>query len=217
MFKGNASRRRPRRRSRKAAAEVSGLPAQPGGPQPGPSAAAVWCSTSCRAPISGELPLEVGSRLTTALGRPRHACCRCSWRPTTASNIVDAVAEPQPGRPLTGVFPLTRCRCRDAVDAGGDSADLPGQRASCARSGELHLIDRRGCGWSTLMARGHTPAGVRLLRRLRCSRPLGDYWLSGLRAAARARPARDRQRRQRRPPMGPMRPRWCTKWVEATG
>lgn len=129
----------------------------------------------------GELPLEVGSRLTTALAR-QGIVLSLQLETDDGQNIVDAVADLNPIA-VTGVFPLT-----GAAAAAVDSAGIPQIYLGSEKLqalGALHLtvgamrIDH-------LMSRGH--------RRLVFAyvdtpelRPLGDYWLAGLQEVARQR------------------------------
>lgn len=126
----------------------------------------------------GELPLEVGSRLTTALAR-QGIVLSLQLETDDGQNIVDAVADLNPIA-VTGVFPLTGPAAA-AVDAAGIPQIYLGSEKLRAL-GALHQtvgqmrIDH-------LVSRGH--------RRLLFAyvdtpelRPLGDYWLAGLQEAA---------------------------------
>lgn len=129
----------------------------------------------------GELPLEVGSRLTTALAR-KGIVLSLQLETDDGQNVVDAVADLNPVA-VTGVFPLTGAAAA-AVDAAGipqiylGSEKLRALGALHRTVGEMRI--------EHLMERGH--------RRLLFAyvdtpelRQLGDYWLTGLREAAERR------------------------------
>lgn len=129
----------------------------------------------------GELLMEVGSRLTTALAR-HGIVLSLQFETDDDRNVVDAINDLNP-LAVTGVFPLT-----GAARAAADAAGIPQIHIGSAQLralGELHLsigelrIDH-------LVSRGH--------RRIAFAysdvpqlRALGDYWLEGLRTAARRR------------------------------
>lgn len=129
----------------------------------------------------GELFMEVGSRLTTALAR-HGLVLSLQFETDDDRNIVDAINDLNPIA-VTGVFPLTGAALA-AADAAG-IAQIHIGSAQLHALGELH----RSIGAlrvEHLAARGH--------RRLAFAysdvaelRPLGDYWLDGLRAAAQER------------------------------
>ncbi|MGB8403013.1 MAG: LacI family DNA-binding transcriptional regulator [Mycobacterium sp.] len=129
----------------------------------------------------GELPLEVGSRLTTALAR-RGIVLSLQLETDDGQNVVDAVADLNPIA-VTGVFPLTGAAAA-AVDAAGIPQIYLGSEKLQAL-GALHLtvgamrIDH-------LVSRGHTRLAFAYVDTPEL-RPLGDYWLAGLRDAARRR------------------------------
>jgi DNA-binding LacI/PurR family transcriptional regulator len=129
----------------------------------------------------GELPLEVGSHLTTALAR-HGIVLSLQLETDDGQNVVDAVADLNP-MAVTGVFPLTGAAAAAVERAGIPQIYLGSEKLRALGTlhmtvGEMrvdHLIDR-----------GHTRLafaynGAEVLR------PLGDYWLAGLRAAAEAR------------------------------
>ena len=126
----------------------------------------------------GELPLEVGSRLTTALGQ--HGIVLSMQLETDdGQNIVDAVASLNP-MAVAGVFPLTGA-ARAAVEAAGIPQIYLGSEKLRAL-GSLHLTVG-AMRVEYLMSRGHSRlafgySGAEVLR------PLGDYWLAGLQVAA---------------------------------
>ena len=126
----------------------------------------------------GELPMEVGSRLTTALAR-RGIVLSLQLETDDNQNVVDAMADLNPIA-VTSVFPLTGDALAAVTAAGVPQIHLGS--AQLRALGDLHLtvgamrVDH-------LLARGH--------RRLAFAysdieelRPLGDYWLEGLRVAA---------------------------------
>lgn len=126
----------------------------------------------------GELPLEVGSRLTTALGR--HGIVLSMQLETDdGQNIVDAVANLNPVA-VAGVFPLT-----GAAAAAVEAARIPQIYLGSEKLralGSLHLTVG-AMRVEHLMSRGHTRLGF-AYSGSEVLRPLGDYWLSGLRVAA---------------------------------
>jgi len=125
----------------------------------------------------GELPMEVGSRLTTALAR--HGIVLSLQIETDDNqNVVDAMADLNPIA-VTSVFPLTG----DAL-AAVDAAGVPQIHLGSAQLralGDLHLtvgamrVDH-------LVARGHRRLAF-AYADIEKLRPLGDYWLAGLRVA----------------------------------
>ncbi|BCI54424.1 LacI family transcriptional regulator [Mycolicibacterium litorale] len=129
----------------------------------------------------GELPMEVGSRLTTALAR-HGIVLSLQFETDDDRNVVDAINDLNPIA-VTSVFPLT-----GAALAAADAAGIPQIHVGSAQLhalGDLHLsIGELRIGH--LVERGH--------RRLAFAysdvdklRPLGDYWLAGLQVAARDR------------------------------
>ncbi|MCF6390707.1 LacI family transcriptional regulator [Mycobacterium sp. MBM] len=126
----------------------------------------------------GELLLEVGSRLTTELAR-HGVVLSLQFETDDGRNIVDAVADLNPIA-VTSVFPLGGAAL-EVVTAAGIPQIYLGS-AQLHAMGELHLSIGR-LRVEHLVARGHRRlafafAGDETLRAL------GDYWLTGLRAAA---------------------------------
>lgn len=129
----------------------------------------------------GELPMEVGSRLTTALAR-HGVVLSLQFETDDDRNVVDAINDLNPVA-VTSVFPLT-----GAALAAAEAAGIPQIHVGSAQLralGDLHL-SIGALRISHLQERGH--------RRLAFAysdvdklRPLGDYWLAGLQAAARER------------------------------
>jgi DNA-binding LacI/PurR family transcriptional regulator len=129
----------------------------------------------------GELILEVGSRLTAALAR-HGVVLSMQFETDDGSNIVDAVADLRPIA-VTSVFPLSGAAL-EAVTAAGipqihlGSAQLHAMGALHLTIGELrvdHLVTR---GHAKLAFAGSDVSTLR---------PLGEYWLEGLRVAAAKR------------------------------
>jgi DNA-binding LacI/PurR family transcriptional regulator len=129
----------------------------------------------------GELLLEVGSRLTTALAR-HGVVLSLQFETDDGRNVVDAVADLNPIA-VTSVFPLGGAAL-DAVDAAGipqihlGSAQLHAMGALHMTIGEMRV--------EHLIARGHRRLGF-AFSDLEMLRPLGEYWLEGLRVAAAER------------------------------
>jgi DNA-binding LacI/PurR family transcriptional regulator len=129
----------------------------------------------------GELPMEVGSRLTTALAR-HGIVLSLQFETDDDQNVVDAIADLNP-MAVTSVFPLIGDALAAVTAAGIPQIHVGSERLRAL--GDLHLtvgemrVDH-------LLLRGHrklafTYADVEKLR------PLGDYWLEGLRVAANKR------------------------------
>lgn len=128
----------------------------------------------------GELPLEVGSRLTTALAR-HGIVLSLQLETDDGQNVVDAVADLNP-MAVTGVFPLTGAAAEAVERAGIPQIYLGSEKLRAL--GSLHMtvgelrVDH-------LVSRGHTRLafayGADVLR------PLGDYWLAGLQVAVERR------------------------------
>jgi DNA-binding LacI/PurR family transcriptional regulator len=129
----------------------------------------------------GELPLEVGSHLTTALAR-HGIVLSLQLETDDGQNVVDAVADLNP-MAVTGVFPLTGAAAAAVERAGVPQIYLGSEKLRAL--GTLHMtvgemrVDH-------LIARGHSRlafayTGAEVLR------PLGDYWLAGLQVAAETR------------------------------
>jgi DNA-binding LacI/PurR family transcriptional regulator len=126
----------------------------------------------------GELLLEVGSRLTTALAR-HGVVLSLQFETDDGRNVVDAVANLNPIA-VTSVFPLGGAAL-DAVTAAGipqihlGSAQLHAMGALHLTVGQLRV--------DHLVARGHRKLAF-ACSDMPTLRPLGDYWLEGLRVAA---------------------------------
>ncbi|MCP9274693.1 LacI family DNA-binding transcriptional regulator [Mycolicibacterium arenosum] len=129
----------------------------------------------------GELPLAVGSHMTTALAR-HGIVLSLQLETDDGQNIVDAVADLNP-MAVTGVFPLTGAAAAAVEKAGIPQIYLGSEKLQAL--GSLHVtvgemrIDH-------LVSRGHSRLafaynGAEVLR------PLGDYWLAGLREVAQRR------------------------------
>ncbi len=129
----------------------------------------------------GELLLEVGSRLTTALAR-HGVVLSLQFETDDGRNVVDAVANLNPIA-VTSVFPLSG----PALDAVTE-ARIPQIHLGSAQlhaMGALHLaigemrVDH-------LVSRGHRRLAF-AFSDVEMLRPLGEYWLAGLRVAAEKR------------------------------
>jgi DNA-binding LacI/PurR family transcriptional regulator len=129
----------------------------------------------------GELPLEVGSRLTTALAR--HGIVLSLQIETDDDrNVIDAIADLNPVA-VSSVFPLTGAALAAVTKAGVPQIHLGSSQLRVL--GALHVTVGE-MRVEHLVSRGH--------RRLAFAysdveqlRPLGDYWLAGLREVARRR------------------------------
>ncbi len=129
----------------------------------------------------GELPMEVGSRLTTALAR-HGIVLSLQFETDDDRNVVDAVADLNPIA-VTSVFPLTGDALAAVTATGVPQIHLGS--AQLRALGDLHLtvgemrVDH-------LVARGHRRLAF-AYTDIEKLRPLGDYWLEGLRVAAEKR------------------------------
>lgn len=129
----------------------------------------------------GELPLEVGSHMTTALAR-HGIVLSLQLETDDGQNVVDAVADLNP-MAVTGVFPLTGAAAAAVEKAGIPQIYLGSEKLQALGSLHVTVGEMRV---EHLVSRGHTRLafaynGAEVLR------PLGDYWLAGLRAAAEQR------------------------------
>jgi DNA-binding LacI/PurR family transcriptional regulator len=129
----------------------------------------------------GELLLEVGSRLTTALAK-HGVVLSLQFETDDGRNVVDAVANLNPIA-VTSVFPLSG----PALDAV-TQARIPQIHLGSAQlhaMGSLHLTIGE-MRVEHLVARGHRRLAFAFSDAERL-RPLGEYWLEGVRLAAAAR------------------------------
>jgi DNA-binding LacI/PurR family transcriptional regulator len=129
----------------------------------------------------GELPIEVGSRLTTALAR-RGIMHVLQFETDDDQNVVEAIADLDPIA-VTSLFPLT-----GAAAAAVDAAGVPQIHLG---SSQLHAIGTLHLSVGEmrvahLVSRGHQKLAFAVSGVTKW-RPLGDYWLRGVRAAARDR------------------------------
>lgn len=129
----------------------------------------------------GDLLIEVGSRLTAALAR-HGVVLSLQFETEDGRNVVDAIADLNPIA-VTSVFPLSGAAL-EAVTA----ARIPQIHLGSAQlhaMGALHLTigDMRV---EHLVSRGHRRLAF-AFSDLDPLRPLGEYWLEGLRVAAAAR------------------------------
>jgi DNA-binding LacI/PurR family transcriptional regulator len=125
----------------------------------------------------GELPLEVGSRLTTALAR-QGIVLSLQLETDDGQNVVDAVADLNPIA-VSGVFPLTGAAAA-AVDAAGIPQIYLGSEKLQAL-GVLHLTVGE-MRIAHLVDKGHSRIGFARVDTPELQ-PLGDYWLAGLEEA----------------------------------
>jgi DNA-binding LacI/PurR family transcriptional regulator len=126
----------------------------------------------------GELLMEVGSRLTTALAR-HGIVLSLQFETEDGQNVVDAINDLNPIA-VTGVFPLT-----GSALAAAEAAAVPQIHIGSAQLralGELHLSIGE-LRIEHLVSRGHRRIAF-AYSDIAPLRALGDYWLAGLRAAA---------------------------------
>lgn len=125
----------------------------------------------------GELPMEVGSRMTTQLAR--HGVMQIlQFETEDDRNIVDAIADLSPVA-VTSLFPL-----RGAALAAAEAAGIPHVHLGSVELdslGELHLTVGE-LRVDYLVSRGHRQLAFASSVIGKWS-PLGDYWLEGLRIA----------------------------------
>lgn len=126
----------------------------------------------------GELPMEAGSRLTTALAR-HGLVLSLQFETDDGQNVVDAIADLNPIA-ITSVFPLTGAALAAVTRAEIPQIHLGSEQLRAL--GSLHLsvgqmrVDH-------LVSRGHRRLAF-AYSDVEALRPLGDYWLEGLRVAA---------------------------------
>jgi DNA-binding LacI/PurR family transcriptional regulator len=129
----------------------------------------------------GELPMEVGSRLTTALAR-HGVVLSLQFETDDDKNVVDAISDLNPIA-VTSVFPLGGAALAAVTAAGIPQIHLGSEQLRAL--GDLHLtvgemrVDH-------LVSRGHRRLAF-AYTDIEKLRPLGDYWLQGLRVAAEKR------------------------------
>lgn len=128
----------------------------------------------------GELPIEVGSRLTTALAE-RGIVLSLQFETDDDRNVVDAITNLQP-MAVTSVFPLSGAALAAVEDAGIPQIHLGSGELRALGSLHLTVGEMRV---QHLIERGHRRIGFALTDSTKL-RPLGDYWLEGVRVAARA-------------------------------
>ncbi|MCV7065440.1 LacI family DNA-binding transcriptional regulator [Mycolicibacterium farcinogenes] len=129
----------------------------------------------------GNLPIEVGSRLTTALAR-HGVVLSLQFETDDDRNVVDAIADLNP-MAVTSTFPLTGNALAAANSAGIPQIHLGSSQLHAIGSldasiGEMRVDHLAGRGHSRLAFAYTTEEELR---------PLGDHWLAGLRAAAERR------------------------------
>lgn len=127
----------------------------------------------------GELPIEVGSRLTTALAR-RGIVHVLQFETEDNQNIVAAIEDLNPIA-VTSLFPLTGAAAAAVAAARVPQIHLGSTRLRAI--GELHMcVGEMRVGH--LASRGHRKLAF-AYTGIENWQPLGDYWLDGVRAAAR--------------------------------
>ncbi|MBJ7339348.1 LacI family DNA-binding transcriptional regulator [Mycolicibacterium sp.] len=129
----------------------------------------------------GDLLIEVGSRLTTALAR-HGVVLSLQFETEDGSNVVDAIADLNPIA-VTSVFPLSGPALEAVTDAGIPQIHLGSTQLHAM--GRLH--DTIGeMRVDHLVSKGHRRLAF-AFSDIERVRPLGEYWLEGLRVAAAAR------------------------------
>jgi DNA-binding LacI/PurR family transcriptional regulator len=126
----------------------------------------------------GDLLIEVGSRLTTALAR-HGVVLSLQFETEDGRNVVDAIADLNPIA-VTSVFPLSGAAL-EAVTA----ARIPQIHLGSAQlhaMGKLHMTIGE-MRVEHLVSRGHRRLAF-AFSDVEQVRPLGEYWLEGLRVAA---------------------------------
>lgn len=126
----------------------------------------------------GELLMEVGSRLTTALAR-HGIVLSLQFETEDGQNVVDAINDLNPIA-VTSVFPLT-----GSALVAAEAAAVPQIHIGSAQLralGELHLSIGE-LRIEHLVSRGHRRIAF-AYSDIAPLRALGDYWLAGLRAAS---------------------------------
>jgi hypothetical protein len=129
----------------------------------------------------GELLLDVGSRLTTALAR-HGVVLSLQFETDDGRNVVDAVTDLN-SIAVTSVFPLSGAALEAVTTAGIPQIHLGS--AQLLAMGALHLtigemrVDH-------LVSRGHRRLAF-AFSDFEMLRPLGEYWLEGLRVAVAKR------------------------------
>lgn len=126
----------------------------------------------------GELPIEVGSQLTTALAE-HGIVLSLQFETDDEQNVVDAIANLHP-MAITSVFPLGGRALEAILRAGIPQIHLGSDELRAL--GSLHVTVGQ-MRVKHLVERGHRQLGFVFTDKVKL-RPLGDYWLSGIRAAA---------------------------------
>jgi DNA-binding LacI/PurR family transcriptional regulator len=127
----------------------------------------------------GELPMEVGSRLTTVLAR-HGIVLSLQFETDDDQNVVDAIADLNP-MAVTSVFPLTGDALAAVTGAGIPQIHVGSEHLRAL--GDLHLTVGE-MRVNHLVSRGHRNLAFAYTDTEKL-RPLGDYWLEGLRVAAK--------------------------------
>ncbi|TPG35221.1 LacI family DNA-binding transcriptional regulator [Mycolicibacterium hodleri] len=128
----------------------------------------------------GDLLIEVGSRLTTALAR-HGVVLSLQFETEDGRNVVDAIADLNPIA-VTSVFPLSGAALEAVTEARIPQIHLG--------SAQLHAMGKLDEAIGAmrvehLVSRGHRRLAF-AFSDLERVRPLGEYWLEGLRVAAAA-------------------------------
>jgi DNA-binding LacI/PurR family transcriptional regulator len=129
----------------------------------------------------GDLPMEVGSRLTTALAR-HGIVLSLQFETDDGQNVLNAIADLNPIA-VTSVFPLSGDALTTVTAAGIPRIHLGSEQLRALGSLHLSVGEMRV---DHLLARGHRRIAF-AYSDIEDLRPLGDYWLEGLRVATAKR------------------------------
>jgi DNA-binding LacI/PurR family transcriptional regulator len=129
----------------------------------------------------GELLLEVSSKLTTALAR-HGVVLSLQYETDDGRNVVDAVANLNPIA-VTSVFPLSGPALEAVTEARVPQIHLGSAQLHAMGSLHLAIGEMRV---EHLVSRGHRRLAF-AFSDVEMLRPLGEYWLAGVRLAAAKR------------------------------
>ncbi|MFE7743909.1 LacI family DNA-binding transcriptional regulator [Nocardia sp. NPDC057455] len=128
----------------------------------------------------GELAMEVGAKLTTALAR-HGLLMSLQFETDDGANVVEAIASLNP-MAVAATFPLAGPALEAVTTAGIPQIHLGSANLHALAALNLTVEQLRV---EHLIARGHRQLGFAITNN-RKLRPLADYWLAGVRAATRS-------------------------------